>query len=169
MTTPLVHSHHDSPVGRLLLAGTGSALHFLSFPGGHKAFGPDPAWPRDDGAFDAVRAQLDAYFAGRLTRFDLTLAPSGTDFQLRVWTWLASIPFGETRTYGQMATALDRPKAARAVGAANGANPLPIILPCHRVIGASGKLTGFGGGLPTKHFLLRHEGALPGDDEPRLI
>lgn len=169
MPDTLVHSHHDSPVGRLLLAGTGAALHFLSFPGGHKAFGPDPAWPRDDSAFNAVRQQLDAYFAGQLRQFDLPLAPQGTAFQLRVWTWLATIPFGQTRSYGQMADALDRPGAARAVGAANGANPLPIILPCHRVMGASGQLTGFGGGLPTKQFLLRLEGALPGDDQPRLI
>ncbi|CTQ51074.1 methylated-DNA--[protein]-cysteine S-methyltransferase [Jannaschia donghaensis] len=169
MTRPLAYSLHDSPVGRLLLAGDGATLHFLSFPGGHKAFGPDPEWTRDDGAFDAVRTQLDAYFGGDLTTFDLPLSPSGTAFQLQVWNILATIPFGRTRSYGNLAKALGRPGASRAVGAANGANPLPIILPCHRVVGASGKLTGFGGGLPTKEFLLRHEGALPGDDQPRLL
>lgn len=169
MSARLAYTYHDSPVGPLLLAGDATALHFLSFPGGHKAFGPDPAWDCDGGAFDPVRAQLDAYFAGDLTTFDLTLSANGTAFQMQVWQWLATIPFGQTRTYGDMARALGRPGASRAVGAANGANPLPIILPCHRVVGASGKLTGFGGGLPTKDFLLRLEGAIPGGDQPRLI
>lgn len=169
MPRALAYTRHDSPVGALLLAGDGAALHLLSFPKGHKAVGPDPAWHRDDGAFDSVRAQIDAYFAGRRTRFDLPLAPAGTDFQLSVWQWLATIPYGQTRTYGEMARALGRPGASRAVGAANGANPLPLILPCHRVVGASGKLIGFGGGLPTKAFLRTLEGALPGADQLRLI
>ena len=141
----LRYTHVESPVGDLLVAGTEEALHFLSFPTGHKAFRPRPEWRRDDAPFQEVRRQLDAYFAGDLRRFELALHLSGTEFQNSVW--------GIARSVG-------RPKASRAVGAANGSNPLPIILPCHRVIGAGGSLTGFGGGLAVKAFLLRHEGVL---------
>ncbi len=155
----LSYSYLDTPIGRLLLAGDVGSLHFLSFPGGHKAFGPAPAWVRDDTPFDEVKSQLLAYFAGRLTRFDLPLTLHGTAFQKRVWTMLRSIPFGETSTYGTLARQLDAPKSSRAVGTANGANPLPVIIPCHRVIGSTGALTGFGGGLETKRFLLELEGA----------
>lgn len=158
--TVLWYTHIASPVGKLLVAGTDEALHFLSFPTGHKAFAPRPEWRQADAPFREVRQQLRAYFAGELRRFDLPLSLSGTSFQNSVWQLLASIPYGETLTYGQLATRLDRPKASRAVGAANGSNPLPIILPCHRVIGASGALTGFGGGLEVKEYLLRHEGVL---------
>jgi methylated-DNA-[protein]-cysteine S-methyltransferase len=159
--TALAYTHLDSPVGRLLVAGTGEALHFLSFPTGHKAFGPRPGWCHDAAPFGEVARQLAAYFAGELQVFDLPLRPEGTAFQTGVWGYLTGIPFGETRTYGQIAAALGCPQASRAVGAANGSNPIPIILPCHRVLGASGALTGFGGGLPVKHWLLRHEGVLP--------
>lgn len=126
--------------------------------------------PRDS---DAIRAndrnplilevvnQLEAYFAGRLRCFDLPLDMRGTAFQLRVWQELQSIPFGETRTYASIATAIGSPAAVRAVGAANGANPVAIIVPCHRVIGANGKLVGYGGGLPLKQRLLELEGAVP--------
>jgi O-6-methylguanine DNA methyltransferase len=110
-------------------------------------------------ATEAVR-QLRAYFAGQLRRFDLPLDMRGTDFQLRVWRELERIPFGETRSYLQIAEAIGAPRAVRAVGAANGANPIPIVVPCHRVIGASGKLVGYGGGLPLKKRLLQLEGAL---------
>lgn len=158
--TELCYTHIKSPVGPLLVAGTDEALHFLSFPTGHKAFGPQSNWQRIDAPFQEVRRQLDAYFAGDLLQFDLPLHLGGTAFQNSVWKYLAGIPFGETRSYGQIAEALGRPKASRAIGAANGNNPVPIILPCHRVIGANGSLTGFGGGLPVKEFLLRHEGAL---------
>jgi methylated-DNA-[protein]-cysteine S-methyltransferase len=156
--TGLYYTHIDSPVGPLLAAGDGQALHFLSFSTGRKAFGPRPDWRFSDAPFVEVRRQLDAYFSGDLRQFDLRLCLSGTDFQNSVWRYLSDIPFGKTQSYGQLATALGRPKASRAVGAANGNNPLPIILPCHRVIGANGALTGFGGGLATKDFLLRHEG-----------
>jgi methylated-DNA-[protein]-cysteine S-methyltransferase len=105
--------------------------------------------------------QLAEYFAGARRVFDLPLAPRGTAFQCDVWTTLATIPFGETISYAQLASRVGKPTAVRAVGAANGRNPLPIVLPCHRVIGADGSLTGFGGGLPTKQFLLQLEGALP--------
>ncbi|MGB0694781.1 MAG: methylated-DNA--[protein]-cysteine S-methyltransferase [Rhodospirillaceae bacterium] len=158
-STALTYDHMDSPVGRLLLAGDGTALHYLSFPGGHKAFGPDPAWTQSSESFPEVKRQLAAYFAGELARFDLPLVLNGTAFQQRVWKTLATIPFGETRSYGWLAMEIGSPKASRAVGAANGNNPLPIILPCHRVIGANSSLTGFGGGLPTKQFLLTLEGA----------
>lgn len=156
---PLSYSYLDTPIGRLLLAGDDTSLHFLSFPGGHKAFGPDPAWTRCDAPFGEVKSQLLAYFAHRLTGFDLPLTLHGTAFQKRVWTRLRTIPFGETSTYGALARGLDAPNASRAVGTANGANPLPIIIPCHRVIGANGALTGFGGGVETKQFLLELEGA----------
>lgn len=157
----LYYTHIASPVGQLLVAGTGDALHFVSFPSGHKAFGPRADWRQADAPFREVARQLDAYFAGDLQRFDLPLHLSGTAFQNSVWRYLADIPFGDTRSYGQIAAELGRPKASRAVGAANGNNPLPVILPCHRVLGADGSLTGFGGGIPVKEFLLRHEGVLP--------
>lgn len=166
--TGLSYTFMESPIGSLLMAGDDAALHFLSFPSGHKAFGPRPDWHRSETPFAEVQRQLEAYFAGDLQTFDLSLHLSGTDFQNRVWRYLADIPFGETRTYGQIAADLGARKASRAVGAANGNNPLPIILPCHRVIGANGKLTGFGGGLPTKAYLLRHEGVLPGEANAQL-
>lgn len=106
---------------------------------------------------DRAAEQLAAYFAGELTAFDLPLAPAGTEFQQKVWSQLRAIPYGETRTYGELATKLRRPTASRAVGAANGKNPLGIVVPCHRVIGASGDLTGYAGGLPMKKWLLAHE------------
>jgi methylated-DNA-[protein]-cysteine S-methyltransferase len=159
-TVALAYTFFDSPVGRLLLAGDDRSLHFLSFPSGRKAFGPRPEWARSDAPFDSVKSQLTAYFAGRRRTFDLPLTLNGTAFQKRIWALLPTIPFGETRTYGDLARRLGAPRASRAVGAANGANPLPIILPCHRVIGSTGKLTGSGGGLETKQFLLTLEGAI---------
>ena len=158
--TSLCYTYIESPVGDLLVAGTDEALHFLSFPAGHKAFGPQPDWHFTDAPFREVRTQLDAYFAGDLQEFNLPLYFDGTAFQNSVWRYLKGIPFGETRSYGQIAADLGRPRASRAIGAANGSNPIPIILPCHRVIGQNGSLTGFGGGLLVKEFLLRHEGAL---------
>lgn len=159
----LFYTHIDSPIGPLLVAGTAGKLHFLSFSTGHKAFEALPDWRRDHRPFQEAARQIRAYFAGTLTTFDLHLHLDGTDFQKQVWSCLANIPFGETRTYGEIATDIGRPKAGRAVGAANGNNPLPLILPCHRVIGRNGALTGFGGGLPLKRYLLQLEGAI---DEP---
>lgn len=158
--TELSYTHIDSPVGSLLVAGDDDALHYLCFPSSPNAITPRSDWHQTDEPFLEVRRQLTAYFNGELRQFNLPLSLAGTAFQKSVWRHLATIPFGETPTYGQLAASLERPKASRAVGAANGANPLAIILPCHRVIGANGSLTGFGGGLPTKHFLLSHEGAL---------
>jgi methylated-DNA-[protein]-cysteine S-methyltransferase len=154
----MYYSYMDSPVGRLLLAGDGSGLRLISFPGGRTKREALPAWREDAGPFAEAVRQLNAYFAGELTDFDLALAPLGTPFQLSVWRALQRIPYGETRSYGELARAIGRPKASRAVGAANGSNPLPIVIPCHRVIGSTGKLTGFGGGLDTKAALLALEG-----------
>ena len=149
----------DSPVGELLLAGDAAGLRHVSFPSGKLSIAPAPGWRRNDRAFEDVCRQLDEYFARRRTRFQLTLAPQGTPFQLAVLSALQAIPYGETRSYRDIARGIGKPRAVRAVGAANGRNPIPIIIPCHRVIGADGSLTGFGGGLGTKRFLLDLEGA----------
>ena len=117
----------------------------------------EPDWTKDGVSFVDACAQLDAYFAGELKNFDLQLMPKGTAFQELVWQALTEIPYGETWSYGQLAANIEKPGASRAVGAANGVNPIPVIIPCHRVIGASGKLTGFGGGIETKLFLLELE------------
>ncbi len=153
----MYYSHTDSPVGRLLLAGDAAGLRLIGFPTGKGRRAPEPDWRQDDAPFREAVRQLEAYFAGALTDFSLELAPRGTPFQLAVWRALSEIPYGETRSYGELARAIGRPKASRAVGAANGSNPLPIVVPCHRVIGSSGKLTGFGGGLAAKAILLSLE------------
>lgn len=156
------YTYYDSPVGKLLLAGDDAGLRILSFPEGHKKRVHSDDWAESTAPFTAAIEQLRAYFDGELTVFSLDLAPVGTPFQCAVWQALQTIPYGETRSYGEIARQIDKPKAVRAVGAANGSNPLPIIVPCHRVIGHNGRLTGFGGGLPTKHFLLNLEGARQG-------
>lgn len=142
-----------SPIGDLLLAGE-DKLSLVSFPEGNKKQEPKDGWVRDDGSFPEVRRQLTEYFAGSRTTFDLELEVRGTTFQKSVLQALQTIPFGQTRTYKDIAELVGSPKAVRAVGAANGSNPIPIIIPCHRVIGSNGKLTGFGGGLPAKQYLL---------------
>lgn len=143
-----------SPIGDLLLAGENGALSLLGFPSGSMARRHEASWKKDAAPFKEVSFQLERYFAGELRDFDLELAPVGTVFQQQVWSALQEIPYGETWSYGQLAAHIGRPKASRAVGAANGVNPIPVIIPCHRVIGANGKLTGFGGGLDTKQQLL---------------
>ena len=168
MTNPrLSYGYFKSPVGDLLTAGDGERIHFVGFPAGSRAMEPKDDWRRDDDLFAEIHQQLAAYFAGELKQFDLPLHLSGTSFQNAVWTALQAIPFGETTSYGAIAAGIGRPTASRAVGGANGANPIPIIIPCHRVIGSDRSLTGFGGGVETKEFLLRHEGAM--DTQPRLI
>jgi methylated-DNA-[protein]-cysteine S-methyltransferase len=154
MTTTMYYDYFDSPIGRLMLAMDDQGLRHVDFERGRypTAIGVD--WERGHNALPEVRAQLGAYFSGRLTQFDLPLAPSGTQFQQRVWSQLLRIPYGAMTSYGEIARRLGEPTASRAVGAANGRNPLPIIVPCHRVVGADGSLTGFGGGLPVKRFLL---------------
>jgi methylated-DNA-[protein]-cysteine S-methyltransferase len=147
----------DSPVGELLVARDEEGITALLLPHGKKPARPGSDWVRDDTAFDDVRTQLGEYFTGERSRFELPLHMIGSDFQKRVWTGLLGIPCGETTSYGALAAAIGAPGAARAVGLANGQNPIAIIVPCHRVIGADGSLTGYGGGLPTKQWLLSHE------------
>jgi methylated-DNA-[protein]-cysteine S-methyltransferase len=152
----------DSPIGELLLLGDGHALHGLWMLDGPAAAVARPGWERAGGTFEDARAQLAEYFAGRRLAFDLPLAMAGTPFQRRVWRALLGIPYGQTTTYGELARTV-RPaggwQAARAVGAANGRNPVAVIVPCHRVVGADGSLTGYGGGLERKRFLLDLEAA----------
>jgi len=148
----------DSPVGPLLLAGNRDGLHVLSFGVGTRPRAIDPDWAPDTaGVLAGVRRELDQYFAGRLKTFTTPLAFAGTPFQNQVWNELRRIPYGETISYLDLANRINNPKAVRAVGMANGANPIAIIVPCHRVIGSNGSLTGFGGGLPTKRALLELE------------
>lgn len=144
----------DSPIGPLLLAGDGSALRLLWFVRGRQVVTPDPSWTEARAPFRDAIDQLTAYFAGRLRTFDLALEPAGTPFQQRVWKALLDIPYGETESYGALARRIGDVKAVRAVGLANGANPISIVIPCHRVIGANGSLVGYGGGLPNKRALL---------------
>ena len=142
----------DTPIGTLWLEADGSGLSSI-------AFGGPPGPASGDALLREAESQLRAYFAAELTRFDLPLSPRGTEFQRRVWDAVARVPYGTTTTYSAVATALGRPSACRAVGAANGRNPLPIVVPCHRVVGASGALTGYGGGLARKRALLDLEAA----------
>lgn len=143
----------DSPVGALTLAGNAEALTAVWFDGDPPAVASGEAHP-DPGPLRVAADQLEAYFAGERREFDLTLAPTGTPFQVSVWRGLLEIPYGETRSYGQLAAQLGSPGASRAVGLANGRNPLAIIVPCHRVIGADGTLTGYAGGMDRKRVLL---------------
>jgi methylated-DNA-[protein]-cysteine S-methyltransferase len=146
-----------SPVGPLLLAGDAQALRRVSFESSKRSSPQQADWKQNRGAFAEVIRQLQAYFRGELKEFDVPLAMEGTEFQLRVWNELRAIPYGETISYTQLAGRIGNSKAVRAVGLANGSNPIPIIVPCHRVIGSDGSLTGFGGGLPTKKMLLELE------------
>ncbi len=153
----MYYCYLETPIGDLLLAGDENALSLVGFPEGSMRRDPEPDWIFSDKPFAAVREQLTAYFAGERKSFDLNLNPVGTEFQLQVLDELQKIPYGITASYGDIARRIGRPKAVRAVGAANGRNPIPIIIPCHRVIGSTGKLTGFGGGIPTKKALLKLE------------
>lgn len=161
-TLPVLWSHIDSPVGRLFVAASDDGVRAIEFPRNRHPVRRDGEWIEGlHPLIDEAQRQLDQFFAGKRRVFDLPLAPRGTPFQLTVWNALRAIPFGETWTYGDLARHIGQSSAVRAVGAANGRNPIPIVIPCHRVIGSDGSLTGFGGGLPTKEFLLRLEGALP--------
>ena len=153
----LSYGYFDSPVGPLLVAGDADQLHLISFPTESRTKESRADWHRDDSLFAEAFGQLHAYFAGELTQFDLPLHFAGTAFQNKVWTALCDIPFGETISYGGLASRIGKPTASRAVGGANGANPLPIVVPCHRVIGSDKSLTGFGGGVEITRFLLAHE------------
>jgi methylated-DNA-[protein]-cysteine S-methyltransferase len=158
----IFYALHDSPTGELLLVADGQALTDLHMTVGKHVPPISPSWQRNDSlpVFTQTKRQLDAYFEGKLRTFTVPLAPRGTDFQKQAWIALTKIPYGETRTYGQQAQIVGRPAAVRAIGAANGRNPIGIIVPCHRVIGANGALTGYAGGLYNKEFLLKLEGIL---------
>ena len=151
---------YASPLGELTLESDGQALVGIQLPGSARAVDGATEQRADAAPFAAVVTQLDGYFSGSQTAFDLPLAPSGTAFQLLVWDLLKAIPHGATISYGELARRTGNPAAARAVGAANGRNPLPIVIPCHRVIGADGRLVGYGGGLTIKRALLQLEGAV---------
>lgn len=153
----LAYGYFDSPVGSLLVAGDADQLHQICFPTESRGKEPQAGWHRDDSLFVHAFGQLRAYFAGELTEFDLPLHLAGTAFQNKVWTALCDIPFAETISYAALASRIGKPTATRAVGGANGANPIPIVVPCHRVIGSDKSLTGFGGGIEIKRFLLAHE------------
>lgn len=153
----MYYRYLTTPIGDLLLAGTDTALCVVSFPEGSRRREPGPDWIYSEKPLAAASGQLQEYFEGRRREFDLPLRPTGTEFQLRVLDELRKIPYGTTVSYGDVARRIGRPKAMRAVGAANGRNPIPIVIPCHRVIGSSGDLTGFGGGIEVKKALLRHE------------
>ena len=150
----MYYTYATSPIGQLLLAGSADALQVIGFPHGDKARRADIGWERYDEPFKKTARQLNEYFAGDRQEFELDLAPDGTTFQVEVLEALRGIPYGETCTYRDIAVAVGRPKAVRAVGNANGRNPLPIVIPCHRVIGSDGSLTGFGGGIEAKRYLL---------------
>ncbi len=153
----MYYCYLETPIGDLLLAGDEQALYLVGFPEGSMRREPEADWIYSEKPFAAAREQLRAYFAGERKTFDLNLKPGGTEFQLQVLEELEKIPYGTTASYGDIAKRIGRPRAVRAVGAANGRNPIPIIIPCHRVIGSSGDMTGFGGGIPTKEALLRLE------------
>lgn len=152
----------ESPIGRMLLVGRHGVLEELHFPNKTDNLPVPPEWVRDEAAFAEALRQLDEYFAGKRQEFDLVVEPRGTPFQQEVWQELRRIPFGRTASYQDIALRLGKPKACRAVGMANARNPVPIIIPCHRIIGKNGTLTGFGGGLPVKRRLLELErGPMP--------
>jgi methylated-DNA-[protein]-cysteine S-methyltransferase len=158
----MLYTTITSPIGELLLAGDGQCLTRLSMQQGRHPVSPAPDWQRDDAAFPEVRQQLAEYFAGTRRRFEVPLELRGNPFEQRVWAALLDIPYGETASYGAVAHRIGRPDASRAVGLANGRNPVAVIVPCHRVIGADGSLTGYGGGLERKRAVLDLEaGVLP--------
>ncbi|WP_318307769.1 methylated-DNA--[protein]-cysteine S-methyltransferase [Amycolatopsis solani] len=162
------HAVVASPIGPLTLVGDGEALAGLYFDGHLRTPRITDLGPRDDDGFEAARRQLGEYFAGTRREFDLELAPRGSAFEKQVWALLTKIPYGETRTYGQLAAELGDPGAAQAVGNANGWNPISVVVPCHRVVGTSGGLTGYAGGLTRKRFLLSLEEP-PADEVGRLF
>jgi methylated-DNA-[protein]-cysteine S-methyltransferase len=156
-TETLLHTTFDSPIGPLLLVGDEQALRGLYMQAGRKPVRVSDRWQTASEPFGAARTQLDEYFAGERQSFDLELAAEGSEFERRVWSALEEIPYAETQSYGEVAERVGAPGAARAVGLANGRNPISIVVPCHRVIGADGSLTGYGGGLERKRFLLELE------------
>jgi methylated-DNA-[protein]-cysteine S-methyltransferase len=156
-TEALLYTTVETPIGELLLVGDGEALSGIHIQGGRRPVSVGERWRRAEEPFAAAREQLDEYFAGERIEFELALAAQGTEFQRRVWRGLGEIPYGETVTYGELARTVGVPGGARAVGLANGRNPVAIVVPCHRVIGAGGSLTGYAGGVSRKRYLLELE------------
>ncbi len=162
------YDYLETPIGVLLLAGCAQYLRFVGFPKaqdghrGHRPREPLASWIQDRTKFTQARQELGEYFAGERTRFTVPIKLNGSDFQRSVWQALIDVPYGETCSYGDIAHAINNPKASRAVGGANNANPIPVIVPCHRIIGADKSMTGFGGGIPTKEFLLDLESRVAG-------
>ena len=168
MTTTAYYSFIDSPLGRMCVQGDGQFVTGLYMPAHKGRRGPDPSWQESDAPFSAVRQQLAEYFAGERQQFDVPLKLAGTTFQQQVWQELVRIPFSTTITYAELAQRVGQPTASRAVGHANGRNPISIIVPCHRVIGANGKLTGYAGGVDKKQWLLAWERGAAAT-EPRYL
>ncbi len=169
-TEVLTTRYYDAPMGTLTLVGSALGLRAILWPNDNDERGRVKLGEREAGSdtqLERVATQLDEYFAGTRQTFDLALDPRGTDLQVETWLGLASIPYGETTSYGTQAANLGRPRAVRAVANANGKNPISIVLPCHRIIGADGSLTGFAGGLEWKRWLLDHEAAHAG--QQRLL
>jgi methylated-DNA-[protein]-cysteine S-methyltransferase len=164
MNGTVYYTRCDSPLGHLVLTSDGEALTGLLLPVQKHGPSPSPEWVRNDGlqVLAAARTQLAEYFAGSRKEFDLPLRSAGTEFQQKVWAELCRIPFGQTISYGELARRVGNANASRAVGLANGRNPIAIVVPCHRVIGANGKLVGYGGGLANKEALLRLEAQVSG-------
>lgn len=153
----MFYTQIESPLGPLLLVADDAGLRQILFVNGRHPAKAESSWKEEEARFRETIRQLHKYFAGELENFDLPLVPEGTPFQLAVWRKLCDIPYGATVSYGELANRVGNPKACRAVGLANGSNPIPIVIPCHRVIGSNGKLTGYGGGLPIKEKLLALE------------
>ncbi len=167
--TQIFYCYLFGPVGDFLVAGTDTSLHYTGFTSGHQQREPSAEWRRDTAPLSYAIPQFEAYFNGEPIDFDIPLSVQGTPFQQDVWRELQKVGFGQTASYGNIATRLGNPGASRAVGAANRANHLPIIIPCHRIIGADQSLTGFGGGLEAKLTLLRLEGAKIPTAQPDLF
>lgn len=161
---PVWYDNLPTPIGELRLVADEQGLREVWFETGRHRREPAPSWVHSPQVLAFARTQMEEYFAGTRQVFDLPLHPIGTPFQRRVWDELARIAYGATISYGELARRIGQPQAMRAVGAANGRNPLPLVLPCHRVIGSNGSLTGFGGGLPVKRFLLAMEEAIARGD-----
>lgn len=153
----MYYSHYESPVGQLLLVGDGNNIHRIDFATTCRPVTPKTSWEFNASIFRTLTNELDAYFNGHLQRFSVTVAPNGSAFQKKVWDALQKIEYGQTCTYADIARSIGKPTASRAVGSANGRNPVSIVIPCHRVIGTNGTLTGYAGGISTKQWLLSHE------------
>jgi methylated-DNA-[protein]-cysteine S-methyltransferase len=166
---PTYYTTIDSPIGALMLVGDGTRFRGLHFVEGRRRREPDRAWVRDAASFADAERQIAEYFAGTRRVFDLPLDAGGTPFQRAVWSALERIPYGETISYGELARRIGNPRAVRAVGLANGSNPIALIIPCHRVIGADGALVGYGGGIERKTFLLDFERRIAPRGEPERL